>query len=74
MDIFVCETMSTPGEARAAARGAESTGLPVLVFCTIADPPSPEDVEPRLRNGQSLEKAVEALSGLPVERILRESC
>lgn len=70
VDIFLCETMSTPNEARAAVRGAASTGLPVLVSYTIADPSSPQDVEPRLRNGQSLEEAVDALSGLPVEGVL----
>ena len=70
VDLFLCETMSTPGEARAAARGAASTGLPVLVSYTIADPPSPEGAEPRLRNGQPLGEAVEALLGLPVEGVL----
>ncbi|WP_263835179.1 homocysteine S-methyltransferase family protein [Salinibacter sp.] len=70
VDLFLCETMSTPGEARAAARAAAPTGRPVLVSYTIADPSSPEDAEPRLRNGQSLEEAVDALSGLPVEGVL----
>ncbi|WP_263788857.1 homocysteine S-methyltransferase family protein [Salinibacter grassmerensis] len=70
VDFFLCETMSTPGEAQAAARGAASTGCPVLVSYTIADPSSPEEAEPRLRDGRSLEEAVEALSGLPVEGIL----
>ena len=70
VDLFLCETMSTPNEARAAAKGAASTGLPVLVAYTIADPSSPEDVKPRLRNGQPLAEAVEALSGLPVEGLL----
>lgn len=70
VDVFLCETMSTPEEARAAARGAASTGLPVLVSYTIADPPSPKDTEPRLRNGQPLEAATRALSGLPVKGIL----
>lgn len=70
VDLFLCETMSTPSEAQAAARGAASTGLPVLVSYTIADPSSPEEVEPRLRDGRSLEEAVEALSGLPVEGVL----
>ncbi|WP_103028704.1 homocysteine S-methyltransferase family protein [Salinibacter altiplanensis] len=70
VDLFLCETMSTPDEAQAAARGAASTGLPVLVSYTIAGPPSPEGAEPRLRNGQSLEEAVEALADLPVEGVL----
>ncbi len=70
VDLFLCETMSTPDEARAAVRGAAATGLPVLVAYTIADPSSPTDTEPRLRNDQSLEEAVEALSDLPVEGIL----
>jgi len=70
VDLFLCETMSTPEEARAAARGAASTGLPVMVAYTIADPESPIDTEPRLRNGQSLKEAAEALGDLPVEAIL----
>ncbi len=70
VDMFLCETMSTPEEARAAVRGAASTGRPVMVAYTIADPESPADTEPRLRNGQSLEEAVQALSDLPVEAIL----
>ncbi|MFB6247473.1 MAG: homocysteine S-methyltransferase family protein [Salinibacter sp.] len=70
VDVFLCETMSTPDEARAAVRGAASTGLPVLVAYTIADPSSPKGAEPRLRNGQPLKEAVEALSGLPVEGVL----
>jgi S-methylmethionine-dependent homocysteine/selenocysteine methylase len=70
VDVFLCETMSTPDEARAAVRGAASTGLPVLVSYTIADPPSPEDTGPALRNGQSLKRAVGALADLPVEGLL----
>jgi S-methylmethionine-dependent homocysteine/selenocysteine methylase len=70
VDVFLCETMSTPDEAQAAVRGAASTGLPVMVAYTIADPASPTDTEPCLRNGQSLAEAAEALSELPVEAIL----
>jgi S-methylmethionine-dependent homocysteine/selenocysteine methylase len=70
VDVFLCETMSTPQEAQAAVRGAARTGRPVLVAYTIADPPSADDTEPGLRNGQSLAEAVEALSDLPVEAIL----
>jgi S-methylmethionine-dependent homocysteine/selenocysteine methylase len=78
VDLFLCETMSTPQEARAALRGAASAGRPALVSYTIAEPPGdrgPEDTEPCLRNGLPLEEAVEGLSDLfeeeiPIEGIL----
>lgn len=66
VDLFLCETMSTREEARAAITGAASTDLPVLVSYTIVDQTSPDDASPRLRNGQSLSEAVEALSDLPI--------
>lgn len=69
VDLFLCETMSTPEEARAAVTGAASTELPVLVSYTIEDHRSSE-VPPRLRNGQSLREAVDALSDLPLHGIL----
>lgn len=70
VDLFICETMSTPEEARASLTGAASTGLPVLVSYTIADHESTDEKGPPLRNGQSLTEAVQALSDLPARAIL----
>lgn len=70
VDLFLCETMSTPEEARAAVTGARSTERPVLVSYTIQDRKYPEEERPRLRNGQPLDEAVEALTDLPIQGIL----
>ena len=64
-DLFICETMSTAGEALAAARGAASTGLPVWVSWTIAD-----DGSGRLRSGETVREAIAALDGIDVEGVL----
>lgn len=69
VDLFLCETMSIPEEARAAVTGASSTELPVLVSYTIVDQSSP-NTTPRLRNGQSLDEAIEALSDLSIQGFL----
>lgn len=70
VDLFLCETMSTSGEARAAVTGAASTGLPVLVSYTIPDEQPENGTSPRLRSGEILDDAVEALTDLPVEGLL----
>lgn len=70
VDLFICETMSTPEEARAALTGATSTNRPVLVSYTIADRESPDENGPFLRNGQPLAEAVQAVSDLPVRGLL----
>lgn len=70
VDLFLCETMSTPEEARAAVTGAASTEIPVFVSYTIADQKFESEEIPLLRNGQPLKEAIEALSDLPVEGVL----
>lgn len=70
VDLFLCETMSTPEEARAAVTGAASTEIPVFVSYTIADQKVESEEIPFLRNGQPLKEAIEALSDLPVEGVL----
>lgn len=70
VDLFLCETMSTPEEARAAATGAASAERPVLVSYTIADEQPDDEGAPLLRNGASLANAVDALSDLSVSGIL----
>ena len=69
VDLFLCETMATPEEARTAAAAATATGKPVWVSWTVDDgaegPPSG-----LLRGGHSLAEAVGALDGLAVEAVL----
>lgn len=65
VDGFLCETMSTASEARAAARGAAATGLPVWVSWTVAD-----DGSGRLRSGEGISEAVAALSDVDVAAVL----
>lgn len=80
VDLFLCETMSTVEEARAAVTGARTTNKPVVVSFTIADSecatgePSSSGAspgsEPSLRNGKPLKTAIEEIRDLPVEGIL----
>lgn len=65
VDFFICETMSSSGEARAAASGAATTGKPVWVSWTLKD-----HGEPVLRSGESLAQATAALAGIGVSALL----
>lgn len=64
VDLFLCETMSTGAEARAALRAARRSGKPVYVSWTAQDKPA-ADGTVRLRSGESLEEAYAALDGAP---------
>jgi S-methylmethionine-dependent homocysteine/selenocysteine methylase len=61
VDFFLCETMSTAEEGRAAATGAAATGKPVWVSWTLDD-----ERAGCLRSGESIAGAVRALEDLPV--------
>jgi S-methylmethionine-dependent homocysteine/selenocysteine methylase len=65
VDLFLCETLSTVAEARAAARGAAATGRPIWVSWTLAD-----DGSGTLRSGESIAAAAAALDGLGVAALL----
>ena len=65
VDLFICETMSSCGEALAAATAAVRTGMPVWVSWTMKD-----RGEVALRSGESLAQAVEALAGTGVSALL----
>lgn len=65
VDLIVCETMGSVDEARAAVTGAAATGLPVWVSWTLID-----DDTARLRSGEPLADAIEALAPLGPEAIL----
>ena len=69
VDLFLCETMSSAAEARAAAAGAASTGKPVWVAWTLD-----ERGEGRLRSGESVSEAAAALADLPVSGLLANCC
>ena len=72
-DLFLCETMSSAREARAAARAAQASGRMVYVSWTCRDWPEPDGTV-RLRSGETLEEAWDALSGLRVDAVLLNCC
>ena len=69
VDLLLCETMSSAAEAVAAATAACATGKPVWVSYTLH-----EDRSGRLRSGESIAEAVDALGTLPVTGILANCC
>ena len=64
VDLFLCETLSTPDEARAAALAAHESGKPFLVSWTI------DRTGERLRGGHGLAEAVRALDRFAPEALL----
>jgi len=69
VDLFICETMSTAGEALAAARAACTTGKPVWVAWTL------DEIRPgKLRSGETLGKAIGLITELPVCGLLANCC
>lgn len=69
VDLFICETMSTAEEARAAATAACESGKPVWVSWTLAETLA-GDATARLRSGETIAEAITALAGLEVEALL----
>lgn len=69
VDLLLCETMSSAVEARAAAKGALSTGKPVWVAWTLA-----EEADGCLRSGENVAEAFTALESLPVAAFLFNCC
>lgn len=68
VDVFVCETMSKASEAQMAATAACESGKPVWVAWTL-DETLGDDGLPRLRSGETVDEAIAALDGLPVQSI-----
>jgi S-methylmethionine-dependent homocysteine/selenocysteine methylase len=64
-DLFICETMSSITEARAACTAALESGKPVWVALTVSDK-QPE----QLRSGESLEDALQALASFNTQATL----
>ena len=69
VDLFICETMSTAEEARAAATASCESGKPVWVSWTLAETLA-EDGFARLRSGETINEAIAALNGLDVQALL----
>jgi S-methylmethionine-dependent homocysteine/selenocysteine methylase len=68
-DLFLCETMSSGEEARAAATAAAEFGRPVWVSFTLH-----EDKSGKLRSGETIAQAAAKLKDLPVSGILANCC
>jgi S-methylmethionine-dependent homocysteine/selenocysteine methylase len=64
-DLFICETMSSITEARAACAAAVESGKPVWVAFTVSD-----DHPQQLRSGESLEDALLALESFDTQATL----
>ena len=64
VDLFICETMTTATEARAACRAASEVKVPVWVSWTL------EEETVCLRGGETIDGAVAALAEFPVEAFL----
>lgn len=69
VDLFLCETMASGEEARAAACGAAATGKPVWVAWTLADGGAN-----RLRSGETVAAAAALIDDLPVSAFLANCC
>lgn len=69
VDLFLCETMASAQEARAAVTAASESGKPVWASWTLADHGAP-----RLRSGETIADAVDALGDLPVAARLLNCC
>ncbi|CCV07587.1 Homocysteine S-methyltransferase [Mesorhizobium metallidurans STM 2683] len=69
VDLFLCETMASAEEARAAVTAASESGKPVWVSWTLADHGTP-----RLRSGEAIAAAASALGDLPVAARLINCC
>jgi S-methylmethionine-dependent homocysteine/selenocysteine methylase len=65
VDVFLCETMPSVAEAKAALLAAKKSGLPVWVSLTIQD-----DNKAQLRSGEPLSQAVAMLHELGADAIL----
>ena len=65
VDVFICETMSSAQEAYAATHVALTAGKPVWTAWTLQD-----NEEKRLRSGETLPQAWDAIKTLPLQAVL----
>jgi len=69
VDFFLCETMSTADEGRAAASAARESGKPVWVSWNLKD-----DGSSLLRSGETLQQAWDAVVDLHPDAVLVNCC
>ncbi|MGH6932854.1 MAG: homocysteine S-methyltransferase family protein, partial [Dongiaceae bacterium] len=69
VDLFLCETMSSGEEARAAATAVAEFDKPVWVSWTLD-----EDRSGRLRSGETIAEAAAKIADLPVSGFLANCC
>lgn len=69
VDLFICETLSKSEEGFAGASAVGKTDKPVWISWTLMDSRST-----RLRGGESLGEAWQALPDLPIEAVLVNCC
>lgn len=65
VDLFLCETMASTEEARAAVTAAKESGKPVWLALTVSD-----EVPATLRSGEPLSEALQALAPLAADATL----
>lgn len=65
VDFFICETMSSINEARAAATAASESGKPFWVGCTLLDNGSSQ-----LRSGETIDAFYDALKDLGMSALI----
>jgi S-methylmethionine-dependent homocysteine/selenocysteine methylase len=68
VDLFVCETMSTAEEGRAAAAAMQPFGIAVWIGWSLMD------AGPWLRSAEAVATAARALNGLRVAAVLANCC
>lgn len=69
VDFFICETMASATESRAAATAAAETGKPIWVSWTLQD-----EQTNRLRSGETIAEALAQLDGLAIDAYLFNCC
>jgi len=68
VDLFLCETLSSVSEARAAVAAAVASGRPTWAAFTVADEPVPKT--PTLRSGEPLEDGIAVALDLGSQAVL----
>jgi len=74
VDVFVCETLSTVNEAKSAALAASKHDKPIWISWTLQDDKVLELLEPKLRSGEPLQDAIDAVLDIPNVAGLMVNC
>ena len=69
VDLFICETMASAAESRAAATAAAATGKPVWIAWTLQD-----ERTGRLRSGETIAEALAQHNGQGIDAFLFNCC